>query len=166
MLDLYYTLPNDDIAMAKLECSLLAISKWESKFGRPYLLKGDKKNEEEVIYFVEHCMPVEGSVIFSCLTKADVDRINDYIANVKTATYIPKDNTESNKVTTSEMIYAIMCVHGISKDYEVWNIKRLMVLFAAVTDLKVEKKKMPMKEVQEQNHKLNAERRKQFNSKG
>jgi hypothetical protein len=55
----------------QLEHSLVSLSKWESKWCKPFLAKGDKSDEEVLDYI--RCMTITQNVnpkVYSCLTNA------------------------------------------------------------------------------------------------
>ena len=71
----------------QLEHSLLSISKWESKWCKPFLSKQDKTSEEVIDYI--KCMTLNKNVrdeVYGCLTQANIAAINDYIGAPMTAT--------------------------------------------------------------------------------
>ena len=61
-----------------LEHSLISISKWESKWNKPFLTR-DEKTPEEMIDYVK-CMIVNHAdpVVCNCLTTDNYKQINDY----------------------------------------------------------------------------------------
>ena len=72
-----------------LECSLIAISKWESKWHKPYLVEDDKTYAES-ISFVE-CMTITNNVdprVYRGLTNQNMLDIQAYIDDPMTATVI------------------------------------------------------------------------------
>ena len=75
----------------KLEHSLLSISKWESKWHKPYLTT-TKKTEEESVDYVR-CMTITQNIddmVYMGLTPSLMEIINEYIENPMTATTIRK----------------------------------------------------------------------------
>ena len=65
----------------ELEHSLVSLSKWESKWCKPFINRNDKTAEEMIDYV--RCMTLNSNkvndVVYSCLTEANIKEINDYI---------------------------------------------------------------------------------------
>lgn len=157
-----------------LEHSLVSISKWESKWHKPFLSDGanNKKTNEELLDYIK-CMTISQNIddkVYSFLTKKDVEKINTYISNPMTATTFnvnkQNENTYKKKeVVTSELIYYWMFSNQIPKECEKWNINRLMTLLR-VFGVKNDTSKMGKKDIYKQNRALNAARRARMGSKG
>lgn len=154
----------------KLEHSLISISKWESKWKKPFLTKNNK-TPQEIRHYIE-CMCI-GSVsdkdVFSRLSSENIEQINDYIADSMTATWFnDARSNRSRDVVTSEVIYAQMIGFGIPVEFEKWHINRLLTLIK-VCDImfnKNSKDKMSKKDIYRSNRELNAARRAKMNSTG
>ena len=159
-----------------LEHSLISISKWESKYHKPFLAKNDKdtKTADEMRYYVE-CMTVNNvdPDIYNSLTVEDIQQVGDYISDPMTATTItdhrrngapPRRNTE---VITSELIYYHMIEYGIPFECEKWHLNRLLMLIR-VCNVKAASgnSKMSTRDIMAQNKALNAARRAKYHSKG
>ena len=153
----------------QLEHSLVSISKWESKWCKPFLSKEEKTDEETLDYI--KCMTLTQNVkpeIYDLLTRENMAQINDYIVAPMTATTFSKEkNTGSNREQiTSEIIYHWMIALNIPVKFEKWHINRLLTLIRVCNIKNQPPKKMSRREVMNQNRALNAYRRKQLNSKG
>lgn len=114
-----------------LEHSLVAISKWESKWMKPFLVKGKKTTEELRDYI--RCMTITQNVdplVYSCLTVENVDAITAYIESPMTATTFSdtKKNSSSRQIITSELIYYWMIEAGVPFECQKWHINRLLTL--------------------------------------
>ena len=114
-----------------LEHSLVSISKWESKWQKPFLAKGSKTSEELRDYI--RCMTITQNVnplAYLCMTKQNIDDITAYIDSPMTATtFSDKDKKSSKKqIITSELIYYWMIQAGIPFECEKWHINRLLTL--------------------------------------
>lgn len=118
-----------------LEHSLLAISKWESKWKKPYLSNEVKTKDENIDYV--KCMTINSNEIdpnvYFCLNTTDWGKIINYINDPATATqiytYTRNKTRSSNHIYTSEEIYAYMAMYGIPfGDAEKWNLNRLLIL--------------------------------------
>jgi len=154
----------------RLEHSLVSLSKWESKWCKPFLSKADKTNEEIVDYV--KCMTLTQNVpdvVYLCLTNNDILKINKYIDAPMTATWFNEDN-KSKKMgreqVTSELIYYWMIALNIPFECQKWHLNRLLTLVKVCNIKNQSPKKMGKRDIMSRNAALNAARRKQFNTKG
>lgn len=144
--------------------SLQAISKWESKYKIPFMTT--ELSEEQTQYYVQ-CMEIDGIHIdFVRLTPQHFDQIIAHIMDNQTATTIKMDSDGQDMVITSEILYALMSIHGIPYECDKWHFSRLNTLIQTVSFFKKDKKKMTKEQIQMSNAELNAQRRKELNSKG
>lgn len=154
----------------QLEHSLLSISKWESKWCKPFLSKHDKTPEEVIDYI--KCMTLNPSVdesVYRCLSQSNLNKINDYIGSPMSATYFSEDkNSKSNReIITSELIYYWMIALQIPFDpCQKWHLNRLLTLIRVCNIKNAPPKKMSKRDIMSRNASLNAARRKQLNTKG
>ena len=152
-----------------LEHSLVSISKWESKWEKPFLKKEDR-TEEEVVDYIK-CMTLTQNVnpdVYKCLTKDNLDEIDKYINAQMTATWFSEDKTgkKSREIITSEIIYYWMISLNIPFECQKWHLNRLLTLIR-VCDLKnAPPKKMSKSELLRRNRQLNEARKKAANSNG
>ena len=83
----------------QIEHSLLAISKWESKWHKPFLTKSDKTLAEFVDYI--RCMTITENVdpeIYNRLTAKNIQEIEEYMGDSMTASTVPEEkNTPHNR---------------------------------------------------------------------
>ena len=105
----------------QLEHSLVSLSKWESKWKKPFLGKGEKTSEETLDYV--RCMTMTKNVdpeVYSRLTNANIQAINDYIGDSMTATTFSKAHGDrpSRETITSELIYYWMIAYNIPPEYQ------------------------------------------------
>lgn len=151
----------------RLEHSLIALSKWESKWCKPFL--SSDKTDEEVMDYIK-CMTLNSNIdnaVYDNLSKENIQGIVDYINAPMTATTFRKTyNKPSREIVTSELIYYWMVTFNIPFECEKWHINRLMTL-VRVCEVKNEKpKRRSRSEIMRENAALNAARRKKYNSKG
>lgn len=152
----------------KLEHSLLSISKWESRWQKPFL--SSDKNYDETIDYIK-CMTIDNDVdelIYKILDSKQIEVIKNYITSPMTATWFSNDKktSTSQEVVTSELIYYWMVAMNIPFSCEKWHINRLFTLIKICGIKNEPAKKMKKSDVLRQNAALNAARRKKLNSKG
>lgn len=154
----------------KLEHSLLSISKWESKWCKPFLLrnKKDHHTKTEMLDYVK-CMTLNSNVpkeVYNALTPANMKAIQAYINHPMTATTVTNiKKTFNNEIVTSEIIYYWMIACKIPFECEKWHINRLIMLIK-VCNAKNNPEKMSKRELLTHNRALNAARRKALKTKG
>lgn len=114
----------------QLEHSLVSLSKWESKWHKPFL-SPDDKSSEEVIDYVK-CMTITQNVkpeVYNYLTKGNLEDINNYIDNPMTATTFNSERkSPSREIITSEIIYYWMITLNIPFECQKWHLNRLLTL--------------------------------------
>lgn len=153
----------------QLEHSLVSLSKWESKWCKPFLTKKEKTYEETIDYI--KCMTLTQNVnpnVYRYITNENIRQINDYIDAPMTATTIREEtNGKMNREQiTSELIYYWMIALNIPFECQKWHLNRLITLIR-VCDIKNRPpKKMSRKQLLSRNAALNAARRKKHNTKG
>jgi len=152
----------------QLEHSLVSLSKWESKWCKPYLTK-EEKTEEEFLDYIR-CMTITPNVepdLYRTLRKPELMIINGYINSPMTATIIHnKQKTFSREIVTSELIYYWMISLEIPFECQKWHLNRLLTLIDVCNIKSQPSKKMPMSEAMSQQKALNAARRAKMHSKG
>ena len=124
----------------QLEHSLVSLSKWESKWCKPFLSKEDKSIEETL----------------------------DYIDSPMTATrFSGKEKGGNNgEQVTAEIIYYWMIALNIPSEYQKWHLNKLVTLIRVCSIKNQQPKKMTNRQIFSNNTALNASRRKMFNTKG
>lgn len=152
-----------------LEHSLLSISKWESKWCKPFLTK-DAKTLEELLSYIE-CMTINHSSInedvYKCLTGDNIKDIENYVSSPMTATtFSNTTSTQSREIITSELIYYWMIEFGIPFECEKWPINRLITLIRVCGIKNSNGQKMSKQAVARQNREINAMRRAKWHTKG
>lgn len=151
-----------------LEHSLVSLSKWESKWCKPFL--SSEKTDEEILDYIK-CMTLTQNVktnIYNHLTSENIEAINKYINSPMTATTFNdrKSKGRNREIITAELIYYWMIALNIPFECQKWHINRLLTLIR-VCELKSETpKKLSPNEIRSRNAALNAARRKRLNTKG
>ena len=153
----------------QLEHSLVSLSKWESKWCKPFFSTDDKTYEEVLDYI--KCMTLTQNVkpeVYKYLTEKNITEITDYINAPMTATTFNEPSTKGRgrDIITSELIYYWMIAFNIPVDFQKWHINRLLTLIR-VCEIKTSPgKQMSSKEITSQYAALNAARKKKLNTKG
>lgn len=156
-------------AVLQLEHSLVSISKWESKWHKPFL-NSEQKTKEELIDYVR-CMTITQNVnpmVYNNIPSDVFKKIQAYMDDSMTATTITnqKQGKSKNERITSELIYYWMVALNIPFECQRWHINRLLMLIR-VCDIKNKPpKKMNKRDTMQQNARLNAMRRKKHNTRG
>jgi hypothetical protein len=153
----------------ELEHSLVSLSKWESKFEKPFLVPGVKSNEEDIEYIKAMTLtPNIPPGVFSRLSKENIQQINDYIGSKMTATWFNETSKgpKSGEVVTSELIYYWMVAFKIPFQAETWNLNRLLTLIRICNVKSQKPKKMSKSEILARNRELNAKRRAELRTAG
>lgn len=158
-----------------LEHSLVSISKWESKWHKPFLNNKDFGNGEqgmkEYIDYIK-CMTITKNVpndVYLGILRSEslIKQIHDYIEDPMTATWFSKeDSRPSREVITSELIFYWMTVYSIPFECQKWHINRLLTLIHICTIKQGTQKKMSKGEILSNNRSLNAARRAKMHSRG
>lgn len=153
----------------RLEHSLVALSKWESIWHKPFFSNQDKTIEETLSYI--KCMTIDEDVdpeVYRHITKVNEEEIFSYINNPMTATTFKETKGKGGRgtVVTTEIIYWWMTQLNIPVEFERWHINRLLTLVRVCNEKNTPGKKMSAKEIAARNASINAANRKRFNSKG
>lgn len=151
-----------------LEHSLLSISKWESKWHKPFLTE-EKKTEEEALDYVK-CMTLTKNIpdeAYLAIPNSEMERIAEYINNPMTATTFSDRNTpRSRQIITSELIYYNMTAAGVPFECQKWHLNRLLTLLKICGIKSQPSKKMSPQKIRSQNSAINAARRAKLGSNG
>lgn len=154
----------------QLEHSLVSISKWESKYHKPFLSNKEMTTKESVDYI--KCMTITQNIpseAYDNITNDNIQKVSEYINDPMTATWFSEDKMNkksSREIVTSELIYYWMITLNISMEWEKRHFNRLLTLIQVCNIKNQKPKKMSKKELANRNHALNAARRKQLHSKG
>ena len=153
----------------QLEHSLVSLSKWESKWCKPFF-STDNKTYEEVLDYIK-CMTLTQNVkpeVYNYLTEKNINEITDYINAPMTATTFNETSTKGRgrDIITSELIYYWMIAFNIPVEFQKWHINRLLTLIRVCEIKNSPGKKMSSQEITSQYAALNAARKKKLNTKG
>lgn len=154
----------------QLEHSLISLSKWESKWHKPFFSTKEMTDEETLDYI--KCMTLNKNVapdVYEHVTRENMNAVVNYIGDPMTATTFYKDNkgTSNREIITSELIYYWMITSNIPFDpCQKWHLNRLITLIRVCSIKNTPPKKRSRREIMSRNAALNAARRQQMNSKG
>lgn len=154
----------------QLEHSLISLSKWESKWRKPFLSK-EGMSEEQVIDYVK-CMTLTQNVpedVYARLSKENFYEVANYIDSPMTATWFGQADDKgkiNNEQVTSELIYYWMIALQIPFECQKWHLNRLLTLIRVCNIKNSPPKKMSRAEIAKRNAELNAKRRASMQSKG
>lgn len=153
----------------RLEHSLLSVSKWESKWKKPFLTKKEK-SEEEIMDYVKFMTlnPDISPDVYNRLSRNNVQDIKDYISDPMTATTFSEGEAARNnrEVVTNEVIYHWMVTLNIPFECQEWHLNRLLTLVKVCNVKNAPPKKRSKGDIMRRNHALNKARRNQLNSRG
>lgn len=153
----------------ELEHSLASLSKWESKFEKPFLSSKEKTTEEVLAYIECMCRtPNVPPEVWGKLSQDNYNAINAYIDSKQTATWFSDDKpqTQSGEIITAEIVYFWMTSMRIPWEAQHWHLNKLFTL-VRVFDLKSAKPKpMGRAEQLQRQRELNQKRRAEMKTKG
>lgn len=123
----------EDITLS-LEHSLVSLTKWESKWHKPFLSPEEKTQEE--VYDYIRCMVMneefDDNFVYAIPPK-EIKRIQDYISKDQTASTVPEEKNskepKSNELMTSELIYYYLGqIQCLTPTIENWHLSRTLML--------------------------------------
>lgn len=164
---MFLNIPKTTLA---LEHSLISISKWETKYHKPFLEKTEDLTRDEVMDYIKFMTigkPVD-DLVYIALTSENIKQISDYIANPCTATTFSneKRTAKSGEFVTSELIYYWMVAYNIPFECEKWHINRLLTLIKICNIKNEPPKKMPRGERLSKQAALNKARKAKYRTRG
>lgn len=157
-------------ATLHLEHSLISISKWESKWKKPFLDPKTSMTTEQSIDYIR-CMTLDKKVdpnVYYAIDAQNMKLVNEYINSELTATWFSERTKRnvSHEIVTSELIYYWMVAYQIPWEAQKWHISRLLTLITICNIKNQPPKKMSKGEILRRNRALNAARRKAHHTKG
>lgn len=151
----------------QLEHSLISLTKWESKWRKPFL-SNEKKTLEQTIDYIRCMTLTQGlnDIVFRTLPPDIVNQINEYVDSSFTATTFSHEDPPSREIVTAEIIYYMMIKLGIPFECQKWHLSRLMTLIRVCSIKESPEKKMGRQELLARNRELNEARKAKYNTKG
>lgn len=154
-----------------LEHSLVSLSEWEAKWGKPFLSKEQMTELESLDYI--RCMTITENVpleVYQAISDDTIKIISDYIAKPMTATWFSEDNKKgkknNSKTVTAEVIYHWMIALNIPVEFNRWHLNRLITLIRVCDEENRPAKKRNNKSLLDSYAALNNANRQKFKSRG
>lgn len=154
-----------------MEHCLKSVRIWEAKWHKPFLDNKEKTTDEILDYVRTMCFEDVDKITLRSMPKTTVNEIIAYIQNTMTATWFSNNSRvgaslRTGEVVTAEIIYYWMFSLNVPLELENWHLNQLLTLLKVISMKSGKEKKMGKKEAALQRAKLNAERRKKYNTKG
>ena len=151
-----------------LEHSLVSLSKWESKWNKPFLSKETKTTAETIDYI--RCMTITQNVddsVYDRITDDNISEVQKYIESPMTATTITNMDKANREIITAEIIYYWMVTLTIPFDpCQKWHLDKLMTLINVCSIKNAPPKKMSRSDIASRNAALNRSRRNSMRTSG
>jgi len=151
-----------------LEHSLVSLSRWESRWKKPFLTKENKTREETIDYI--HAMTITQNVKnedYNHITQDIINQVTDYIDDPMSATTFREEKGSSGReIVTAELIFYWMIAFQIPFECQKWHLNRLLTLIRLCNVKNQPKKKRSRADILKENKMLNDTRRAKLNSKG
>lgn len=153
----------------ELEHSLLSLSKWESKYQKPFL-SSENMTTEEILDYVMFMIVTKGITekMISDAGNQIFPEVNKYINSSQSATtfgQMPKKRGPG-EVITSELIYYWMVAFTIPFECETWHLNRLFSLIRICNIKNSKPTKMSRNELYARNQELNERRKAELGTRG
>lgn len=158
-----------------LEHSLISLSKWESKWHKPYL--SSQLTLEETKDYIR-CMTLTQNVpqeVFDRIGPDVIKQVADYISDPMTATWFTDDKTPGNgmkkgkmkgEIVTSEVIYYWMISGQVPMECQKWHLNRLLTLIRVIGEKNKPAQKMSKGDLTRKYAQLNAQRKAAMHTRG
>lgn len=152
-----------------LEHSLVSVSKWESKWKKPFLTR-EGHTRDETIDYIRYMTITQNvnPILYTLITDEQIAIVLNYMNDPMTATTISKQEGKGGMVkpTTSEEIYYAMAAYQIPFTCEKWHLNRLLMLIRVADERNKQPKKIGRGDLARRTRSLNAARRAKHHSRG
>jgi hypothetical protein len=154
----------------ELEHSLVSLSKWESRFMKPFL-SAREHTPEEIWGYIESMVlnvDVDPETVRK-INVRDLDRVQKYIDSPQSATtfgVMPEPNKGRGETITAELIYYWMVAFTIPWEAETWHLNRLFSLIRICNIKNSKPQKQSPHESAAQRARINKERRERLGTRG
>jgi hypothetical protein len=147
----------------QLEHSLVSLSKWESKWCKPFL------TNKSIDYI--RCMTMNQNLdidAYKFIQESVIEEVTAYIALPMTATTFTKDDKRvtNKEIITAEIIYYWMIALNVPFECQKWHLNRLLTLINVCNIKNQPAKKMAKKDILARNRALNEARKQKLNTEG
>ena len=151
-----------------LEHSLASLSKWESKYEKPFL-GGVEKTDDEIKDYIRIMIlnqdPERDFV--DEMGQEHLEEIREYIGSSQTATTFRSEGSrKSGEIITAEIVYYWMVSFQIPFECQYWHLNRLFALIRVCGEKNSPQKKYSRREIVNRNRELNAQRKAAMNTRG
>lgn len=122
----------------KLEHSLESLSKWESRYEKPFL-SGDEKTTDEVYGYLQ-AMSLEGEIPLEVCKRFEPEhfaQLNTYIESKMTATWFretAQPRGYNSEVVTAEIMYHWITALELDWQVQYWHLNRLVTLVKTINE--------------------------------
>lgn len=152
----------------QLEHSLVSMSKWESKWKKPFLSDKDQTPEETIDYIRQMTITQNvGDDVYKRITQKHIQEVLAYINDPMSATTIHEiDKKKSKEIITSEIIYYWMVAFNVPFECQKWHLNRLLTLIRICNIKNQPPKKMGKKTAASKQRALNEARKAKLGTTG
>lgn len=160
--------PINDV-IVDLEHSLISLSKWESKYQKPFLSSSEKTDKEIVDYLEAMVItPNLDPDVFKRCSSDQIVQIQEYIDSSQSATTfgMMPEHQGPGEVITSELIYYWMVAFNIPFECQNWHLNRLFALIRICNIKNSKPRQMSRHEMAQRHHDLNRQRREALGTSG
>lgn len=152
----------------QLEHSLISLSKWESKWCKPFFSKRPKTDEETLDYI--KCMTLTQNVdpeVYKYIPDKVLDEVLEYIEAPMSALRFLDDKSSTGKeLITYEVIYNWMFQHNVPFECRKWHLNQLLSLLRYCNSKNTKQKPRSQAEIWKDFAEINKRNREKYNSKG